>query len=75
LAETVIAALTKQVGSYVAGLDLSTVFEGVTEVPAALKGLKGVPLGNAGGLTKGAADTIKGAAEGAGKALDKLFGD
>lgn len=79
VAETVIAALTKQVGGFVAGLDLSAVFEGVTEVPAALKGLKGLPVGKAGkaakGVTEGAGDALKGAAEGAGKALDKLFKD
>lgn len=75
VAEIVTAALTKRVSNYVAGLDLGTVFEGVTEVPAALKGLKGVPTGGVGDVVKGAGDAVKGAAKDAGKALDKLFKD
>ena len=75
VAKIVMAALTEKVRVYVAGLDLGSVFEGVTEVPAALKGLKGVPGGKAAkGVLEGAGDALKGAADDAGKALDKLFG-
>ena len=78
IAEIVTAALTKRVGAFVAGLDLSSVFQGVTQVPEALKGLKGVPAGTAGeaakGALEGAGKTLKGTAKEAGKALDKLLG-
>ena len=74
VAEKVMAALTSQVGSFVGGLDISSVLEGVTDLPEGLKGLTGA-LEQPGAATEGAQDTIKGVEEEAGDAVKKLLGD
>ena len=79
VAEQVMAALTNRVGGLVAGLDISSVFQGVSNVPESLKGLAGGAVEKAGeatkGVTEGAGEAVKGVGEGAGEAVKKLFGD
>ncbi len=74
VAQEVLAALTDRVGGFVTGLDLGGVFDGVKDVPDALKGLAGGAVDKAKdvgkSVTKGAEDAIKGA----GDAAKKLFG-
>ncbi len=75
VAEKVMAALTSQVGSFVGGLDLSSVLKGVSDLPEGLKGLAGGALENPGAATEGAQDAVKGVGEEAGDAVKKLLGD
>lgn len=79
VAEKVMAALTSRIGGFVSGLDISGVFEGVGQVPDALKGLAGGAMGKAGeatkGMTEGAGKAVEGVTKGAGDAVKKLLGD
>jgi len=52
IAATVMAALTGKVGGLVSGLDISSVFEGMANVPNALKGMAGGAADKAGGALK-----------------------
>jgi hypothetical protein len=81
VASKIMAALTKNVGGFISGLDITSVFEGMTNVPDSLKGMaggamdkagemmKGVTGGDSGGAVKGAEDAVKGA----GDAVKSLF--
>lgn len=75
VAEKVMTALTGKVSGLVSGLDISGIFEGMTNVPDSLKGLAGGAGEKAGemmkGVTGGAGDAVKGA----GDTMKKLFGN
>ena len=47
IAEKIMAAVTDNIGGFVGGLDISSVFEGMQDVPAALKDLAGGAIGEA----------------------------
>jgi uncharacterized protein involved in outer membrane biogenesis len=75
VASKIMAALTKNVGGFISGLDISSVFDGMTNVPDSLKGMacgamekagevmKGVTGGSSDGAVKGAGDAVKGAGD------------
>jgi hypothetical protein len=68
VAAEIMTAVTGRVSGYVSGLDLSGVLRGVENLPESLRGLTG-DAGNKAG------DAVKGATEGAGGAVKKLFGN
>ncbi|MBT3927577.1 MAG: hypothetical protein HOF33_11385, partial [Rhodospirillaceae bacterium] len=47
IAEKIMAAVTDKIGGFIGGLDISSVFEGMPDVPAALKDLAGGAIGEA----------------------------
>ena len=75
VASKIMVALTKNVGGFISGLDISSVFDGMTNVPDSLKGMaggamekagevmKGVTGGSSDGAVKGAGDAVKGAGD------------
>lgn len=80
VASKIMAALTSEVGGFVGNLDISSVFEGVANVPDSLKGMAGGAMDKVGetlkGVTSGDAATGAGdAVKDAGGALKKLFGN
>lgn len=73
VAEEIMAAVTGQIRGFVGGLDLSSVFEGMTDVPAALQDLAGAKVGEA---AKAAKDAAAKATEGvAGDVMEKVGGE
>jgi hypothetical protein len=58
IAERIMAAVTSQIGGFVSGLDLSTVFEGMETVPDALKDLAGGAIGEVESMTEGVTEGI-----------------
>lgn len=77
VAEQILAAVTDNISGFVGGLDLSSVFEGMTDVPAALKDLAGGAVGDAAkAASQAASDAAAKATEGvAGDVMDKVGGE
>ena len=81
VASKIMAALTKNVGGFISGLDISSVFEGMPNVSDSLKGMAGGAMEKAGEVMKGvtgggSGDAVKGAEDavkGAGDAVKSLF--
>jgi hypothetical protein len=58
IAEKIMAAVTSNIGGFVGGLDISSVFEGMQDVPAALKDLAGGAIGEASKAVENVSDGL-----------------
>jgi len=66
IAEKIMAAVTENIGGFIGGLDISSVFEGMADVPAALKDLAGGAIGEATeAATQAATEAMENVTEGA----------
>ena len=68
IAEKIMAAVTDQIGGFVSGLDLTSVFEGMETVPDALQDL-------AGGAMEQVESVTEGVTEGVTETLDEAIGE
>ncbi|MBL4720979.1 MAG: hypothetical protein JKY20_07605 [Alphaproteobacteria bacterium] len=79
VASKIMAALTDSVGGFVSGLDISSVFEGMANVPDSLKGMAGGAMEKAGDVMKsvtgGSSDMLKNMTGGGSGDATKGVGD